>query len=32
MVRSPTPRRTEAHRAAEAEHRHSTNFEQGVVR
>ncbi|WP_369174305.1 hypothetical protein AB5J49_42970 [Streptomyces sp. R28] len=31
MVRSPTPRRTEAHQAAEADHRHSADFEQKVV-
>ncbi|MFF1443445.1 hypothetical protein [Streptomyces sp. NPDC058295] len=32
MVRSPTPRRTEAHQAAEAaDHRHSADFEQEVV-
>ncbi|WP_328840544.1 hypothetical protein [Streptomyces europaeiscabiei] len=32
MVRSPTPRRTEAHRAVEVDHRHSADFEQEVVR
>jgi hypothetical protein len=35
MVRSPTLHRTEAHRAAEADHRHSAvvraDFEQRVV-